>query len=93
MDTRRLLVTCIHLSLLCHWVLDGMGNPHPRTLGFMLEATSPLHMVESDSGTNNPTTPMREEGLMEVLIHGYSNHTTIMVVWVENGSRGADNRL
>jgi len=70
MDTSRLVATCIHHSLLLrHQVLDCMGNPHQHILGFVVEATAPLHMVEPNSGSNNHIVHMLEEGLMEVGHH------------------------
>ena len=90
MDTSRLVATCIHHSLLLrHQVLDCMGNPHQHILGFVVEATAPLHMVEPNSGSNNHIVHMLEEGLMEVghhpleLIHEHSSHRTVMALWTE----------
>jgi len=90
MDTSRLVATCIHHSLLLrHQVLDCMGNPHQHILGFVVEATAPLHMVEPNSGSNNHIVHMLEEGLMEVrhhplgLIHEHSSHRTVIALWTE----------
>ena len=90
MDTSRLVATCTHHSLLLrHQVLDCMGNPHQHILGFVVEATGPLHMVEPNSGSNNHIVHMLEEGLMEVrhhplgLIHEHSSHRTVMALWTE----------
>jgi hypothetical protein len=90
MDTSRLVATCIHHNqLLPHRVLDCMGNPRQCILGFVVEATSPLHMVDPNSGSNNHILHMLEEGLMEAdnhpqeLIHDCSNHRTVTVLWTE----------
>lgn len=103
MDTSR--TTCLHHCLLFHQrILDCMGNTHSHMLGFMVEATSPLHMVETNSGSNNHIVHMLEEGPMEVgrhrqgLIHDYNNHIIVMVLWTEVQTGGlhldmADNRL
>jgi len=75
--------------LLRHQVLDCMGNPHQHILGFVVEATAPLHMVEPNSGSNNHIVHMLEEGLMEVhhhplgLIHEHSSHRTVIALWTE----------